>query len=91
MNVLVLGCLWVLAGACVAMLPMRYQYLPGSVLLLAAPWLIWQIGVEYGWLPLLLATAAFISMFRKPLRYLTLRALGRSREAARAKVGVPPR
>ncbi|RYH07662.1 DUF2484 family protein [Tropicimonas sp. IMCC6043] len=76
MNVLVLGCLWVLVGTATALMPMRYQYLPGFLLLLSAPVLIWKIGVAYGWLPLLLVTAAFASMFRKPLRALALWALG---------------
>ncbi|WP_068119306.1 DUF2484 family protein [Tropicimonas marinistellae] len=82
MNALVWGCLWVMAATAVAMLPMKYQYVPGLGLLLAAPWLIWNIGAAYGWVPLLIATAAFVSMFRKPLRYMILRAAGRSREEA---------
>ena len=36
MNALILGCIWVLAATGVAMLPMRYQYVPGLALLLAA-------------------------------------------------------
>ncbi|SDJ94605.1 DUF2484 family protein [Aliiruegeria lutimaris] len=86
MNVLVLGCIWVLLGAATAMLPIRYQTLPGLALLLSAPWLIWQIGSEYGWLPLLLAIAAVLSMFRKPLRYFALRATGATREGARQRI-----
>ncbi|NDR56569.1 DUF2484 family protein [Aliiruegeria sabulilitoris] len=86
MNVLVLGCLWVLLGAATAMLPLRYQTLPGLTLLLSAPWLVWQIGGDYGWLPLLLATVAVLSMFRKPLRYLALRVTGATRESARGRV-----
>ncbi|PRY26004.1 uncharacterized protein DUF2484 [Aliiruegeria haliotis] len=91
MSVLVLGCLWVVAATIVALLPMRYQFIPGFALLLAAPVLLWMVGREWGWLPLLLALAAFISMFRKPLRYLTLRALGRSRDQAmgRTPEGTP--
>lgn len=77
MNILVLGCLWVLAASATAMLPMRYQFPPGLALLIAAPVLIWQIGAEYGWLPLLLAAAAFVSMFRKPLKHLVGKLLGR--------------
>jgi thiol:disulfide interchange protein len=82
MNALILGSLWVVAATVVALLPMRFQILPGLALLAAAPWLIWRIGVEFGWLPSLLALAAFVSMFRKPLRYLALRTMGRSRDEA---------
>lgn len=74
---LFLACLWVVAGSLVAFLPMRSQYLPGLVLLLAAPVLIgalwWHVGA---WIALA-ATAGVISMFRHPLRYLARRALGR--------------
>ncbi len=86
MNVLVLGCIWVVLGAGTATLPIRYQTVPGLVLLLSAPWLFWQIGSQFGWLPLLVAVAAFLSMFRKPLRYLALRAVGTPRETARERV-----
>lgn len=64
---LILACLWVVAGAAVAMLPMRLQYLPGGLLLLAAPFLIVWIGIEYGWLWVLVAVFALLSMFRRPL------------------------
>ncbi len=73
---LVAGMLWVFAAAITAMLPMRYQYPPGIALLVAAPLLILWIGIEHGWLPGLLAFAAFVSMFRNPLRYLGKKALG---------------
>ncbi len=46
MTLLVLSCLWVIAGVGVAMLPMRYQYVPGAALLLAAPVLIYLIGQD---------------------------------------------
>ena len=68
------GCLWVLFSAIVAMLPMRYQYPPGIVLLLAAPvllgWIAWDHG---GWL-FAAGLFAFVSMFRNPLIYLYRRA-----------------
>ncbi len=86
MNALMLGCVWVLVATGVALLPMRYQYIPGALLLLAAPVLIWQIGLSYGWVPLVLAAAAFVSMFRKPLRYLALRAAGKTRDEAMGRV-----
>jgi hypothetical protein len=76
-NVLViLAAIWALAAAVVALLPMRLQYLPGSLLMLAAPVLIAAIGWQFGWIAGLAALAAFVSMFRNPLRYLWRRARG---------------
>ncbi|MFC3086182.1 DUF2484 family protein [Tabrizicola soli] len=74
---LILGCLWVLASAVTAMLPMRAQMLPGLVLLAAAPMLLVWIGREHGWLWLAAGLFAFLSMFRRPLAYFARRALGR--------------
>jgi hypothetical protein len=73
---LALGCLWVLASAIVAMLPMRHQMVPGVALLLAAPVLLVWIGWVHGWLWLAFGLFAFVSMFRNPLRYFVRRALG---------------
>ena len=70
------GFLWVLAAAVTAMLPMRLQYPPGITLLILAPLLIVWIGYTHGWVPAALALAAFLSMFRRPLRYLGRKALG---------------
>ncbi|NNF24589.1 MAG: DUF2484 family protein [Rhodobacteraceae bacterium] len=70
------GCLWVLASAAVALLPMRHQYVPGVALLIAAPVLIGLIGYEHGWFALAIALFAFVSMFRNPLIYLWKRARG---------------
>ena len=74
---LILGCLWVIASAITAMLPMRRQYAPGIVLLVAAPFLLVFIGIEQGAFWALLGLLAFVSMFRNPLIYLTKKALGR--------------
>ena len=68
---LILGCVWVLAAAAVAMLPMRAQYIPGLALLLAAPVLIVWIGATHGWLATGFAVFALVSMFRNPLRHMT--------------------
>lgn len=68
--------LWVIAATIVALLPMRIQYVPGIVLLLAAPVLIIWIGVEVAWWAAFLSLLAFVSMFRNPLRYLYRRARG---------------
>lgn len=67
---------WVFASAGVACLPMRRQYVPGIALLIAAPVLIVMIGAQYGWIYALLGLAAFISMFRNPLRYIAARLRG---------------
>ena len=72
-----LACLWVVAAALVAMLPMRWQFVPGLALLLGAPVLIWRLGVEYGWPAALVAVLAVLSMFRRPLQYYARRALGK--------------
>ena len=81
MMLLVLSALWVIAATVVAFLPMRYQYAPGIMLLLAAPVLIFYIGRYLGWLPAGLAVLAFLSMFRNPLRYFWKRAIGQKPEA----------
>jgi hypothetical protein len=74
---LVLGALWVIASAIVAMLPMWAQMVPGVALLIAAPVLLVWIGWAHGWVWLALGLFAFVSMFRNPLRYFARRALGR--------------
>ena len=68
---------WVLASTVVAMLPMRRQYAPGLMLLLAAPVLIGWVGCEVALWAALLALFAFLSMFRNPLRYLAGKARAR--------------
>lgn len=77
---LVSGCFWVLAATVVALLPMRHQYVPGVALLIAAPALIGFIGWQHGWVFAALAAAAFVSMFRNPLRYFWRRARGEKPE-----------
>jgi len=74
---LILGALWVIAAAVVAMLPMRRQMVPGLGLLAAAPVLLVWIGYVHGWLWLAVGLFAFVSMFRNPLLYFLRRALGR--------------
>ncbi|MFP7570352.1 DUF2484 family protein [Marivita sp. S2033] len=74
---LLLMCLgWVFASALVAMLPMRWQYVPGVSLLLAAPFLIFEIAQVAGLLASALGVMAFVSMYRNPLRYFWKRASG---------------
>jgi hypothetical protein len=74
---LILGCVWIIAAAVVAMLPMRRQMVPGMALLVAAPVLLVWIGYVHGWLWLAFGLFAFVSMFRNPLLYFLRRALGR--------------
>ena len=64
-----LAIFWVMASTAVALLPMRLQYVPGFALLIAAPLLIVFIGYSHGPLAGVGALAAFVSMFRNPLRY----------------------
>ncbi|WP_299370375.1 DUF2484 family protein [uncultured Tateyamaria sp.] len=70
--------LWVFAATAVAMLPIRHQYIPGVALLIAAPLLILWIGLSVAWWAGVLALAAFVSMFRNPLRYLWAKARGQN-------------
>lgn len=74
---LILGCLWVVASAIVALLPMRLQYPPGIALLIAAPVLIVWIGAVHGWGWAALGLFAFVSMFRNPLIYFARRFAGK--------------
>ncbi len=74
---LIAAALWVIAASVVAFLPMRLQFAPGLVLLVAAPLLIVWIGIVHGWLWAVLGVGAFVSMFRRPLWYLARKAIGR--------------
>lgn len=67
---LIAACLWVVAGAAIATLPMRWQILPGLVLLIAAPVILWMLAQAHGALPVLLGLFALLSMFRRPLLVL---------------------
>jgi Protein of unknown function (DUF2484) len=74
---LIIACLWVLAAAATAMLPMRRQYAPGITLLVLAPFLIGWLAWSYGAWVGILAVLAFASMFRNPLIYFAKRAMGK--------------
>lgn len=72
---LIAACLWALAATAVAFLPMRAQYLPGGLLLLAAPAVVGWIAVVHGPFIAVLGLAAVLSLFRRPLSALLRRAL----------------
>lgn len=65
----VMAALWALIATVVAFLPMRFQVLPGILLLAAAPITIGMLGAQHGWFMALAGALAVISMFRKPLHY----------------------
>lgn len=78
MTLLLSACIWVIAATIVAMLPMRMQYVPGIILLGLAPLIILWIALSVAWWAGLLALAAFVSMFRNPLRYFYAKARGQN-------------
>jgi uncharacterized protein DUF2484 len=83
MNLSVIAAvIWVFAATGVAMLPMRRQFPPGFVLLIAAPFLIVWLGLDFGWLVGVGALAGFLSMFRNPIRYYWRKWTGRESIAA---------
>ncbi len=77
---LILACIWVLVTTVTAMLPMRYQMVPGLLLLVSAPILLGYVAYQHGFWIFALGIAAFASMFRNPLRYLWRRARGEKPE-----------
>lgn len=83
---LILACLWVLAATIVAMFPMKRQYLPGGLLLAAAPVLIGVIWWQHGPVLGVIALFGFVSMFRNPLRYYYRRARGQNPEPVEKEV-----
>lgn len=77
MSVVVICCsLWVLCATVTALLPMRFQYVPGLTLMLIAPGLLIWLGAVAGWVWAVAGVVGFVSMFRNPLRYLYARARG---------------
>lgn len=64
---LILACFWVLAAAITALLPMRYQYVPGLTLLILSVPLTIFVGVQLGWVWVAIVLFAVLSMFRRPL------------------------
>ena len=60
----------IFVSAACAMLPVRYQYVPAVILLIAAPILILLIGIQVSAWVAIAAIVASISMFRNSLQYL---------------------
>lgn len=77
---IIIAAIWVLVATATAMLPMRYQYVPGVTLLVLAPVLIIWLGADFGWGWSVAASLAFASMFRNPLKYFYARARGQHPE-----------
>lgn len=75
---LTLACLWVLASAIVAMLPMRFQWPLGFPLLLASIPMVGFVGYSHGWIWSVVIVIAVVSMYRNPLRYFVRRARGQA-------------
>ncbi|HID68316.1 MAG TPA: DUF2484 family protein [Roseibacterium sp.] len=73
---LILACIWVIASAIVAMLPMRLQFPLGVPLLIASLPLVAFVGYTHGWIWTAIVLAAVVSMFRNPLRYFAKRLIG---------------
>lgn len=83
MTLVWLCLIWVFLSATVATLPLRMQYIPGAILLVAGPVLIIMIGLEVGLVFSLLGLAAFVSMFRNPLRFLLAKLRGQNPQVPR--------
>jgi hypothetical protein len=76
MDPLAIGCVWIVAAAITAIVPMKHQMIPGIALLIAAPILLIWIGMTHGWAWLAFGLFAFVSMFRRPLIYFARCAFG---------------
>lgn len=74
---LVLSCLWAIAASIVAMLPMRRQFAPGIMLLICAPILLIYLGYQHNPWVVLAASIAILSMFRRPLFFMSKRLVSR--------------
>jgi len=77
---LITGCIWVVLATVVAFLPMRRQFPPGIVLLIAAPLVLGWIAWDHGTWIFVAGLLGFISMFRNPLIYFYRRARGQTPE-----------
>ncbi|MGR3542055.1 MAG: DUF2484 family protein [Hasllibacter sp.] len=64
-----LACLWALAAAGTALLPIRAQLVPVAILLPAAVALAVWIGAAHGWAWLIPLGLALLSVMRNPIRF----------------------
>ena len=80
MTWIFIGCVWVLACTVIAMLPIRRQIVPGVMLMMAGPFLIWVLIDQLGWLVGGIALFAFLSMFRNHMIYMTQILMGQRPE-----------
>ncbi len=80
---ILIAVLWVFAATGCAFLPIRKQYVPGILLLAAAPLLILWLGYDFGALVAGLAALGFMSMFRNPIIYIYRRMRGDKPELPR--------
>lgn len=78
-SLLIAAIAWVFVATATAFLPMRWQLVPGLALIAGAFVLIWMIFVQYGPVPGVLALAAFVSFFRRPLGHLIRKLSGKAR------------
>lgn len=76
----IIAALWVVASAITSFLSMKRQFLPGIILLVAAPVIIIWLGYDFGWWVSIIGLFAFVSMFRNPLKYFYCRARGENPE-----------
>lgn len=67
MTSIVAFCVWALATMGLALLPIKYQILPGLGFLLILPVLLVWLARDYGALPVVVCIFAAVSLFRKPL------------------------
>lgn len=74
-----LACLWIIAGAVVAFLPMRFQVVLGLILLVLSVPLLFLLARDFGWVAVVAGLAVIGSMFRKPLAALLRHAIGKGR------------
>jgi len=73
---IVLAFVWAISATVTAVLPLRWQFAPGIVLLAAAPPLILWLGLAHGGWVAALAFCAVLSMFRRPLLHIWTRVRG---------------
>ncbi len=73
---LTIAAIWAILATIVALLPMRFQFIPGFALLVAAPFIVGFIGYQHGFWIAGLGLLAFLSMFRRPLYFMGRKALG---------------